>query len=133
MKYRIRNIKQHEALERLIPNFSEELEKAVDRWARTITFDNEQRLIVVPDLRDPIVPFRVFIDSNQVILNNEFNPNSWNFFPDVTPPEGVLMMLRMEDDLAEVGFFKDGAWHYANGIPMTNKAIGVKKFKPWED
>lgn len=32
----------------------------------------------------------------------EYNPNDWNVFPDVTPPEGVLMRVEVENSYGEV-------------------------------
>lgn len=70
----------------------------------------------------------------------EYNPNDWNSYPDVTPPEGVLMRVEIEYPDGDVSracsIFKDEVWWEAvNGEPIDEEvtSIGkVKRFRPWE-
>ena len=70
----------------------------------------------------------------------EYNPNDWNVFPDVTPPEGVLMRVEIEYPDGDVSrtcaIFKDEVWWEAvNGEPIDEEVTltgKVKRFRPWE-
>lgn len=68
----------------------------------------------------------------------EYNPNDWNSYPDVTPPEGVLMRVEFVYNgilRRNCAIFENGAWH----ITAEGKADydhltldDVKRFRPWE-
>lgn len=62
----------------------------------------------------------------------EYNPDDWNNYPEVTPPEGVLMRVETEDDFKICGYFDylDNCWHYSDGTPFDIE--NVKRFRPWE-
>lgn len=66
----------------------------------------------------------------------EYNPNDWNVFPDVTPPEGVLMLVECidEDDktfktCAEYVEDGHGAYYWRNEYEID---VPVKRFRPLE-
>lgn len=66
----------------------------------------------------------------------EYNPNDWNVFPDVTPPEGVLMLVECidEDDktfktCAEYVGDGYGAYYWRNEYEID---VPVKRFRPLE-
>ena len=68
----------------------------------------------------------------------EYNPYGWNEYPDVTPPENVLMRIELEDEFKNVyhesGIFKNGLWYSEiNGMPHEEHGIDVLRFRPWED
>lgn len=70
----------------------------------------------------------------------EYNPDDWNAYPEVTPPEGVLMRVEIKYPDGDVSracsIFKDEVWWEAvNGEPIDEEvtSIGkVKRFRPWE-
>ena len=65
-----------------------------------------------------------------------YDPNSWNRFPEVTPPEGVWM--RVETDM---GFGFKARYQFGDWLDNRNDIIGAKdgidgssiRFRPWED
>ena len=66
----------------------------------------------------------------------EYDPNDWNVFPDVTPPEGVLMLVECidEDDktfktCAEYVGDGYGAYYWRNEYEID---VPVKRFRPLE-
>ena len=68
----------------------------------------------------------------------EYNPNDWNVFPDVTPPEGVLMRVEVVNSYGEVSrecaIFQVGVWwkeECGQAIVEFYKRK-VKRFRPWE-
>ena len=74
----------------------------------------------------------------------EYDPNSWNKWPEVNPPYNVMMRLRMKDGHLSVGYFKKfsdgGRWANQNGIGQilwmglwNGAGNPVEFFRPWED
>lgn len=67
----------------------------------------------------------------------EYNPNDWNAFPDVTPPEGVLMRVEAEGVRKFCGYYHTFAegrcWCYEDGT-VCPEAISksVKRYRTWE-
>lgn len=67
----------------------------------------------------------------------EYNPNDWNAFPDVTPPEGVLMRVEAEGVRKFCGYYhtfaEGGCWCYEDGT-VCPEAISksVKRYRTWE-
>lgn len=82
--------------------------------------------------------FSVILDKNETYELAKYNPNNWNNYPDVTPPEGVLMRVEFIYDgilRRNCAIFENGAWH----ITAEGKADydhltldDVKRFRPWE-
>lgn len=66
----------------------------------------------------------------------EYDPNSWNRFPEVTPPEGVWM--RVETDM---GFGFKARFQFGDWLDNRNDIVGppdgidgaAVRFRPWED
>lgn len=67
----------------------------------------------------------------------EYNPNDLNAFPDVTPPEGVLMRVEAEGVRKFCGYYhtfaEGGCWCYEDGT-VCPEAISksVKRYRTWE-
>lgn len=65
----------------------------------------------------------------------EYDPNTWNEWPEAKAPEGVLMRVELLDQNGELvrkcAAFQKRSWYdpYFPGFPLTN----VKRFRPWED
>lgn len=84
--------------------------------------------------------FSMLLYEHEIEAIPEYNPNDWNAYPEVTPPEGVLMRVEIEYPDGDVSracsIFKDEVWWEAvNGEPIDEEVtlIGkVKRFRPWE-
>lgn len=82
----------------------------------------------------------------------EYDPNSWNNWPEVTPPECVLMRVEfdfVEEDLDgdplrtvrvyESGLYHGGHWFNANGDAelfcesFDEERVSNFRYRPWED
>lgn len=82
--------------------------------------------------------FAVILDKNETYELAKYNPNNWNNYPGVTPPEGVLMRVEFVYDgilRRNCAIFENGAWY----ITAEGKADydhltldDVKRFRPWE-
>lgn len=68
----------------------------------------------------------------------EYNPKTWNKFPEVEPPEDVWMRCVMKDihhnnRIVRVGAeFSAGAWRDHEGVAFEPR-FRVDKFKPWDE
>ena len=68
----------------------------------------------------------------------EYNPHSWNKYPEVTPPEGVLMRVEFTLDgilYRNCSSFEKGAWRITKkGYPSYDITLdNVVRFRPWEN
>ena len=73
---------------------------------------------------------------NRLKKSEDYDPNRWNRFPEVTPPEGVWM--RVETDM---GFGFKARFQFGDWLDNRNDIVGEKdgidgtaiRFRPWED
>ena len=68
----------------------------------------------------------------------EYNPNGWNNFPEVEPPEDVLMRVELNDGgrkCALFHHFSDGdSWCHPDGSCLPKfYSDCVTRFRPWDD
>lgn len=68
---------------------------------------------------------------------DEYIPDDWNEYPDITPPENVLMRIESVDDsnnvYHECGIFRNGLWYSEiNGTVRYALDAEVLRFRPWE-
>lgn len=68
----------------------------------------------------------------------EYDPHKWNSFPEVTPPEGVLMRVECRDGRKACAkyrlFIEGGSWCDINGGAWPEAySQDVERFRPWED
>lgn len=70
----------------------------------------------------------------------EYNPHTWNLYPEVTPPQGAMMRIKYHDVTSkdrkvERGFalFDCGQWVSDSGYPKfpNNPQNYVIWFRPW--
>lgn len=67
----------------------------------------------------------------------EYNPNDWNSYPDVTPPEGVLMRVETTTGSKFCGYYhtfaEGGCWCYQDGTVCSEATSkSVERYRPWE-
>ena len=80
-----------------------------------------------------------------VVLHKEdfeavYNPDDWNNYPEVTPPEGVLMRVETEGGRKFCGYFHTfpdgvGRWCCVCFTPRhmpLRETEKVRRFRPWE-
>ena len=86
--------------------------------------------------------FHVFLSIDDVEqIQEEYDPHAWNDYPEVKPPEDVLMATEFywsQKDFEEecpcrsCWMFKNGKWHWMDGrdCPVD---YGLKniRFRPW--
>lgn len=82
----------------------------------------------------------IMLTDQDIELFWEYNPDDWNIYPEVKPPEGVLMRVEgMNGDciFRFSAVFKEGIWCSEDEVPEKVKELGweiegVKRFRPWE-
>lgn len=88
------------------------------------------------------IELSVFIRPEAIEI--EYNPNGWNEFPAVTPPEGVLMRVECFSLIFRklcrtCAIFCNGQWFVElageadTEFPLENTMIKVKRFRPWDE
>lgn len=68
----------------------------------------------------------------------EYDPHKWNEYPEVTPPEGVLMRVECRDGRKACAkyrlFIEGGSWCDINGGAWPEAySQDVKHFRPWDE
>lgn len=68
----------------------------------------------------------------------EYDPHKWNEYPEVTPPEGVLMRVECRDGRKACAkyrlFIEGGSWCDVNGGAWPEAySQSVARFRPWGD
>ena len=74
------------------------------------------------------------VTSDMLESLREYNPHGWNSFPEVEPPEGVLMRVEC-NQMKTCLVFENGKWRYPSGESFENDefAFPVKRFRPWDE
>ena len=81
--------------------------------------------------------FSMLLYENEIEVFEEYNPNDWNNFPEVTPPDGVLIRVETEGGRKFCGYYhtfaEGGCWCYEDGT-VCPEAISksVKRYRPLE-
>ena len=127
--YRLRDRKLQQKLDELSNGAFSEMLKTMGRFLVKKQATNVQ----LGESRFTVTLFREDIE-----IAPEYDPNDWNVFPDVTPPEGVLMRVEVENSYGEVSrecaIFQVGVWwkeECGQAIVEFYKRK-VKRFRPWE-
>lgn len=81
--------------------------------------------------------FAVILDKNETYELAKYNPNNWNNYPDVTPPEGVLMRVETTTGSKFCGYYhtfaEGGCWCYQDGTVCSEATSkSVERYRPWE-
>lgn len=80
----------------------------------------------------------VLVRSEAVEVIHEYDPNDWNKFPEVTPPENTWMrVIQCTHGWTRFtsAFYRDGKWYQEleiDGQLFRKPILGVWKFRPWE-
>ena len=78
--------------------------------------------------------FNLAFFDDEVKEFHRYNPHGWNAFPEVEPPEGVLMRVEC-NQMKTCLVFENGKWRYPSGESFENYefAFPVKRFRPWDE
>nr|DAE90762.1 MAG TPA: hypothetical protein [Caudoviricetes sp.] len=127
--YRLRDRKLQQKLDELSHGAFSEMMKTMGKFMATKSTTHVQ----LGESR-----FTVTLHKQDFEISPEYNPNAWNVYPDVTPPEGVWMRTEHRDETDPPGIFRkvgavfqDGAWRNSTREAYPSH-IRVKRFRPWE-
>ena len=78
--------------------------------------------------------FNLAFFDDEVEEIHRYNPHGWKAFPEVEPPEGVLMRVEC-NQMKTCLVFENGKWRYPSGESFENYefAFPVKRFRPWDE
>lgn len=145
-KYRLKDRELQKKLDEISDGeFSKNLHKFDENhfasyWGKTIFFtinedDDGEELEESKHIREP--QFGVWFNIGEIEEVPEYDPNAWNRFPEVEPPEGVLMRVEAEGVRKFCGYYhtfaEGGCWCYEDGT-VCPEAISksVKRYRTWE-
>lgn len=125
MKYRLKNCELQRKLDDLTNGeFSASLKGNIEPT------DYYRRFNV-----DGIGVISVMLNSSCLEERFDYDPRSWNPFPEVTPPEGVLMRVEFVWNDGSPGRCCGKLWNgvWVNSDDLNLEIECVKRFRPWED
>ena len=117
-------------LERKLNKFSD---GEFSRILNEHTGPNDSDCIVLELGKNNNIELSVYIRPEAIEEIPDYNPKGWNNYPEVTPPEGILMRVET-DRFRDCAIFKDGYWHSELfGEPNGRLQAEVECFRPWSD
>lgn len=120
-RYELKDKEKQRALEKLIPGFATLLDGAY-------TSGRVLNGFLYPCIRIPV---------SELELVETYNPKGWNNYPEVTPPERVLMQIEGHDDDGDAfhfsGYFKNRMWVDEYGYALAMNIYTVERFRPWDE
>lgn len=136
MKYCLKDHARQEALEKALPQFTSKLQEACNGTP----YKRRESLLVQNNDPEFFLCWQVQIPSSEIEAFAEYDPSKWNPWPEVIPPEGVMMRVECANGnkYAQIyrRFEKDGTygWAWQDGTRMANSAVEqIVRFRPWED
>ena len=136
-KYRLKDIELQKKLDELFGHqrFSEELNaecmRTGSRGNITMCLSFNPAVNVSRD-RCSYVSFYFMREDIERFV--EYNPKTWNEFPEVEPPEGVWMRVEWRDGaVVRRDVARYVAWGDTNEFVWTNRGVicDVERFRPW--
>lgn len=135
IRYELNDKKRQAALEKVFPGFGRALQVACKN-----EFDDEFSHVCVQLNLDGDVFYddEVCVKKSAIRAKRAYDPHAWNDYPNVTPPEGVLMRIegqyakRPELEYYGALMYLEGAWHFADTVEIADNVI-VERFRPWND
>lgn len=135
IRYELKDKERQAALEKMLPGFGEDLQKACED-----DFDDGFNHVCVQLSAGSDVFYYGTVDIRKAAICTKevYDPHAWNNYPEVTPPEGVLMRIegqyakRPELEYYGALVYLEGAWHFADTSEIADNVI-VERFRPWDE
>lgn len=133
------------ALEKALPGFTEALKRAYEYSEDGLK--GNSRMVSSRFAENP-EPFNwewaISLPTADLEIVEEYDPNVWNKYPEVTPPEGVPMRVEYTAPLMTVyqrggiAVFENGHWYECtpdgrHKISQFKNGRRVVRFRPWDD
>ncbi len=140
IRYELKDKERQTALEKALPVFKKMLQHACENH-RPEYFDEHKSVAVFYSTVDGTWgsgEWMIELPTDDIEVIKEYDPNKWNNYPEVTPPEGVLMRIegqyakRPELEYYGALMYLEGAWHFADTVEIADNVI-VERFRPWDE
>ena len=140
IRYELKDKERQAALEKALPVFKKMLQHACENH-RPKYFDEHKSVAVFYSTVDGTWgsgEWMIELPTDDIEVIKEYDPNKWNNYPEVTPPEGVPMRIegqyakRPELEYYGALMYLEGAWHFADTVEIADNVI-VERFRPWND
>ena len=135
MKYRLKDHELQRKLDEISDgDFSDRLHK--ERELIKDSFKKEPRLHVLWFGEGSQFSAALYADMLEEV--REYDPHGWNDFPEVEPPEGVLMRVECRDGRKACAkyrlFIEGGSWCDVNGGAWPEAySQSVARFRSWDE
>ena len=137
-RYELKDKERQAALEKALPVFKKMLQHACENH-RPEYFDEHKSVAVFYSTVDGTWgsgEWMIELPTDDIEVIKEYDPNKWNSYPEVTPPEGVLMQIEGHDDDGDAfhfsGYFKNRMWVDEYGYALATNIYTVERFRPWD-
>ena len=139
-KYRLKDQELQKKLDEISDgDFSRQIEGNLQNIKGRGTTDADYRLFFgeLPGRYEIVNRFSMLLYEHEIEVFEEYDPNDWNNYPDVTPPEGVLMRVEFVYDgrfCRNCAIFENGAWRLTiDGEASYDITLdNVERYRPWE-
>ena len=135
IRYELKDKERQAAFEKALPGFDENLQTACEYQYG----DGSCCVIMQPEAyKGILISNLIVIDKDAIAAKEVYDPKKWNSYPEVTPPEGVLMRIegqyaqRPELEYYGALMYLEGAWHFADTVEIADNVI-VERFRPWDE
>lgn len=141
IRYELKDKERQAALEKALPVFKKMLQHACEN-RRPEYFDEHKSVAVFYSTVDGTWgsgEWMIELPTDDIEVIKEYDPNKWNNYPEVMPPEGVWMRCEGAADdgriLRDAAIFLFGKWRWRevsteDGMVMPTN---VKRFRPWDE
>lgn len=124
MTLRLKDREQQAWLDKMTRSMFAEARNAFMEDAEQIKFDINDKAILT-------------IKRDEVENVGEYDPDFWNVYPEVKPPEGVLMRVETGGGRKFCGYYhffaEGGCWCYEDGTVCSEATSkSVERYRPWE-
>ena len=133
INYRLKDGERQEALRKALPQFDEMLWRDCYQQMKN---DEEYVFVSLPATDDGgvfVSLWKVALRKSDIEIENPYDPNGWNNFPEVQPPEGVPMRVERSDGSGIRAVYLCGQWRGDTNHPgFIELLANVKRYRPWE-
>lgn len=132
--FELKDKESQNALEKALPGFKEALQKDCKDQL------NDPTNFVNVAIRNDKGGYEcvVGIKKNAILVKETYDPNKWNNYLQVTPPDGVLMRIEgffksaPHAIVREAARYQDNRWILSNTYGLAED-IQVTRFRPWDN
>ena len=130
-RYELKDKERQEAFTKAIPDFMSALQRAGNYG--TVNGAYIAGILLSPKMNTP-GEWKIVFRADEVEAIQEYDPNAWNEFPRVTPPENVWMRVETWNacgaTVRGVFMYTGGAWRRSK-YTAPNDEIKTARFRPW--